>query len=199
MKNPFLIGARVYLRPLEPDDAATLQPWMNDGEVTRHLLMYRPHSLSDEKAFIERTRSAERELVLAIALRRGDRLIGTTGIHSIHPKDRSAVFGIVIGDKREWGKGYGTEATALMVRHAFDTLNLNRVSLHVLEYNARGIRAYEKVGFRREGLFRKDTFREGRFWNTIAMGILREEWEPRAARVRKPKPPAGRARPRKRT
>ncbi len=89
---------------------------------------------------------------------------------------RRASFGILIGDKAAWGKGYGSEATRLMLRHAFETLNLNRVWLHVYEYNQRGIRAYEKVGFRREGVLRQDTFRDGRYWDTIAMAVLREEW-----------------------
>ena len=55
-----------------------------------------------------------------------------------------------------------------MVRYAFETMNLNRVSLHVFEFNVRGIRAYEKVGFRQEAIFRQAVFREGRYWNTIS-------------------------------
>jgi RimJ/RimL family protein N-acetyltransferase len=176
MKNPFLIGSRVYLRPLESEDAASLQPWVNDEEVARTVAFHRPLTLADERAFVERTRSADHEIVLAIALQRGDRMIGDVGLHAIHSKDRSAVLGIMIGDKKEWGKGYGTEATALMVRYAFETMNLNRVSLHVFEFNVRGIRAYEKVGFRQEAIFRQAVFREGRYWNTIGMAILRDEW-----------------------
>jgi RimJ/RimL family protein N-acetyltransferase len=63
-----------------------------------------------------------------------------------------------------------------MVGYAFETLNLNRIWLNVYEYNQRGVRAYEKVGFRREGVLRQDTFRDGRYWDTIAMAVLREEW-----------------------
>src|SRR5206468_7752591 len=77
---------------------------------------------------------------------------------------------------QHWGKGYGTEATRLMVQYAFDTLNLNRVWLHVLEYNERGIRCYEKVGFKKEGLLRQEHFRDGRYWDTHLVAILRDEW-----------------------
>ena len=62
------------------------------------------------------------------------------------------------------------------MRYAFETLNLNRVWLHAFEYNKGGLRAYEKVGFKREGVLRQDCFREGRYWDTIVMGLLREEW-----------------------
>ena len=92
--------------------------------------------------------------------------------------DRHSGFGIVIGDKESWDKGYGTEATTLLVRYAFETLNLNRVWLHVFEENARAVRAYEKAGFRREGLLRQDHYRDGRYHNTIVMGLLRDEWKP---------------------
>lgn len=194
MKNPFRIGPRVYLRPLEPEDAAAFQPWANDPEVTRQVLISRPMTLADETAFVERMRTSDRDVGLAIVLRRGDRLIGAT---SLHPSpgpgyNRSAMFGILIGEKGEWGRGYGTEATGLIVDHGFDTMNLNRIWLHVVEYNARGIRAYEKVGFQKEGVLRQDTYRDGRYWDTFVMAILREEWSARRAGVAaKRRPRAG--------
>src|SRR5262249_62195912 len=65
----------------------------------------------------------------------------------------------------------------LLVEHAFEILNLNRVWLHVYEFNERGIRTYERVGFQKEGVLRQDHFHDGRYWSTIIMGILREEWQ----------------------
>ena len=88
---------------------------------------------------------------------------------------------MMIGEKSMWGKGYGTEATRLVVRYAFEELHLNRVQLHVYEYNLRGVRVYEKVGFRREGVLRQEHMYDGRFWDTVVMAILREEWEKRSA------------------
>jgi RimJ/RimL family protein N-acetyltransferase len=177
MKNPFLVGPKVYLRPLERADAPALVPWFNDPEVVRTLARYRPLNLQEEEAWLERTQGSEHDLGLGIVCRATDELIGGTGLHQMDFKNRHAAFGILIGKKENWGKGYGTEATGLLIQYAFDTLNLNRVWLHVYEFNERGIRAYEKVGFRREGVLRQDCYREGRYWNTIVMGILREEWE----------------------
>jgi RimJ/RimL family protein N-acetyltransferase len=177
MKNPFLIGTHLYLRPLEREDAPLLAPWVNDPEVTRTLLIHRPVSLQAEVAFIDRVSQSEQDVVLGMVLKDGDRLIGAAGLDQVDVKNRHARFGMLIGDKGEWGKGYGTEATGLLVGFAFQTLNLNRVWLHVYEYNERGLRAYAKVGFRREGVLRQDTYREGRYWDTVVMGILRAEWE----------------------
>ena len=64
-----------------------------------------------------------------------------------------------------------------LVRHGFETLNLNRIWLYVFEDNPRAIHVYEKVGFKREGLLRQDRFHEGHYWDTILMSILREEWD----------------------
>jgi [ribosomal protein S5]-alanine N-acetyltransferase len=176
VKNPILVGTKVYLRPLERADAAAVVPWFNDPDVSRFSLRYRPLTLQEQEQWLEQAGRDERSVLLGIALREDDRLIGTTGFHQLSFKDRGAVFGILIGAKAEWDKGYGSEATRLMVRYAFETLNLHRVTLYVFEYNARAIRTYEKIGFRREGLLRQENWREGRYWDTIVMGLLRDEW-----------------------
>jgi ribosomal-protein-alanine N-acetyltransferase len=178
MQNPFLIGDKVYLRPLEREDALTLQSWFNDPEVTRYILARRPLSLRDEERFLEQVSQGD-NIVLGIVRRDVDQLIGTTGFHQFNHHNRNALFGISIGDKGVWGQGFGTEASALMMRHAFEGLNLHRVTLHVFEYNPRAIRIYEKLGFRREGAMRQENYRDGRYWDTIIMGLLREEWEGR--------------------
>jgi RimJ/RimL family protein N-acetyltransferase len=175
--NPYLVGTKIYLRPLDRADAPLLVPWINDPDVTRTIRFRRPMNLQAEEAFIDRLYQSEHDVVLGIALKEADRLIGVTGLHQLDSKNRHAGFGISIGDKGEWGKGYGTEATLLMVRHAFETLNLNRVWLQVYEYNEPAIRIYEKLGFRREGMLRQENYREGRYWDTITMAILCEEWQ----------------------
>jgi [ribosomal protein S5]-alanine N-acetyltransferase len=180
--NPFLIGDKVYLRPLEKADAPLIVPWFNDQEVIRTLLRYRPLTLREEEEYLDQVTRNEGNVILGIVLRETDRLIGATGLHKIDFRNRHSCFGILIGEKTEWGKGYGTEATGLVVRYAFETLNLNRVWLQAFEYNPSGLRAYEKVGFRREGVLRQDCYREGRYWDTIIMGILRADWD----RVREP-------------
>ena len=176
MKTPFLIGDRIYLRPLEREDAPLLEVFINDPEVTRTLSVYRPLNRQHEEEFIDGIAKSEHDIVLAIALKVDDRMIGTTGLHRLNFTDRRAAFGISIGAKDEWNKGYGTEAARLIVRYGFETLNLNRISLLVFETNLRGIRAYEKAGFKREGVLRQAVYRESRYVDVFAYGILKEEW-----------------------
>jgi RimJ/RimL family protein N-acetyltransferase len=176
VQNPYLIGSSVYLRPLEVSDAATLQAWFNDPDVRRTLLRYKPMTLTAEEEFLRSSQNSDTNLILGVATRSENHLVGCTGLHQIDVRNRHATFGIAIGDKNMWGRGYGTEVTRFIVEHAFRTLNLNRVWLHVLEFNERGIRAYKKVGFREEGRLRQHQFVDGRYWDIITMAVLREEF-----------------------
>jgi RimJ/RimL family protein N-acetyltransferase len=175
VNNPFLIGNAVYLRALEREDAQVMLPWFNDPEITRTLLRHRPINRGAEEAFIDGAGREPDDIVLGVVLKHDDRLVGVTGLRQFDHKNRHASFGITL-DKVEWNKGYGTETTHLIVAYGFETLNLNRIWLHVVANNARGIRTYEKVGFQKEGVLRQDDYREGRYWDTVVMAILREEW-----------------------
>jgi RimJ/RimL family protein N-acetyltransferase len=84
--------------------------------------------------------------------------------------------GLGIGETNYWSKGYGTDAMNVLLRFAFIEINLRRVTLTVFEYNPRAIRSYEKAGFRHEGRKRQLLHREGKRWDELYMGILREEW-----------------------
>jgi RimJ/RimL family protein N-acetyltransferase len=179
MINPFLIGERIYLRPLERDDAAAVAGWLNDPEVNRTILHAHPLSVQAEQNWLAKLAESQENIALAIVLQDGDRLLGVTGLHQFDGRNRHASFGITVGVKEEWGKGHGTAATELMVRHAFETLNLNRVWLHVLTTHDRGIRAYERVGFKREGVLRQHLYREGKYQDILSMAILREDWDAR--------------------
>ncbi len=177
MLNPFLAGRLIYLRPLGHSDAPVLVGYVKDASVRRALRIDRPITLAEEEEFIERVGKSREEVVFGIAACESDRLLGVVGLHLIEAANRQAQLGIFIGDPSEWGKGYGSEATRLVVEHAFDTLDLNRVWLHVLEDNARAIRAYQRVGFSQGGVLRQAVFREGCYLDLITMAILREDWE----------------------
>ena len=84
--------------------------------------------------------------------------------------------GIGIGERDYWNKGCGTDAMKLCLRYAFMELGAHRVSLGLFDYNPRALKAYEKAGFRLEGRTRKDIMREGQYYDSLWMGILREEW-----------------------
>jgi RimJ/RimL family protein N-acetyltransferase len=172
-------GKLVRLRPYEKSDLHDLMKWVNDEEVTRYLgsLMTPPLSPSAEEGFLEMamTRS-ETHKVFAIETLAGE-FAGGIDLRVIDQIDRRAEVGIVIGFKEFWGKGYGTDAMKVLLKFAFERLNLNRVSLRVFDYNQRAIKSYEKCGFKREGVLRQDRFYAGGYHDTIMMGILRQEFQ----------------------
>lgn len=178
MQNAIAVGGRIYFRPLTRADAAAFVPWANDPEVTRTLAIgARATDVRAEEVFIEKTNASAHDVLFGIVVRETDQLIGSTGLDQIDFQNQNAIFGMMIGEKRAWGKGYGTEVTALVMQYAFGELHLNRVQLQVFEYNLRAMRVCEKVGFRREGVLRQEHVYDSRFWDTVVMAILREEWE----------------------
>ncbi|MDC0709990.1 GNAT family protein [Stigmatella sp. ncwal1] len=178
MKNPFVTGPRLYLRPIEREDAPQLAVFVNDPNVRRTLLLHRPLNVAQEYAFVESLERDEHQVVLGIARRESPELIGVINLFDLDFRSRRAEFGLFIGDRSLWGQGYGTEATRMMLDYGFGTLNLSRVWLQVFAHHAAGIRAYEKAGFRREGVLREQHYAEGKFVDAVVMGILRAEWMP---------------------
>ena len=176
-----IYAERIRLRAIEREDIPRCMTWLNDPEVTAGLTMHLPMSISDETRWFESlsNRSVE-ERPLAIEVKTSDgrwKHIGNMGLEGIEWLNRCAGFGIFIGEKSFWNQGYGTEATRLMLKHGFETLNLNRIFLYVYETNPRAIRAYEKVGFVKEGLLRDAIYRNGCYINVLLMSMLRSEWD----------------------
>lgn len=155
-------------------DAPRFVKWFTDREVTRNLQRGRI-SLSDERAWIRNLPKHQvTDRVFAIEV---DGIhIGSTGLHRINRKNRSAGFGIMIGEKSYWNRGYGTDATRTVLKYAFDRLKLHRVQLEVYDLNPRGLYVYERCGFRLEGTRRHALWREGAWHDIHVMGILRSEW-----------------------
>jgi len=137
----------------------------------------------DVRRFFEARVTGSGSLALAIHLRESDRLIGTCAFSQLDGDNGSALFHITIGERECWGRGYGTEATALMLEHAFGTLGLHRVGLAVFAFNERAIRSYRKVGFVLEGRSREAIWRGGAFSDEIHMSILAHEWQAIRGRI----------------
>lgn len=174
-----IYGERIRLRAVEKSDLPRFVVWLNDPEVIEGLIIHLPLSMAGEEDWFEAMRKRPAvEHPMVIEVQQGDDWlpIGNVGIHDIDWRCRSATVGIFIGDKANWNRGYGTDAMALLLKHAFETLNLNRLALDVYESNQRAIRCYEKVGFVYEGRKRQGMYQAGKYLDILTMSILREEW-----------------------
>jgi len=174
-----LKGRSVLLRPVKKSDISYFLKWFNDAEVIQYLEMYLPMTEMWEEKFIEElgTTRAKSDVILVIEVIEGDstRPVGSCGLHQINPKDRNALFGIAIGEKDYWSKGYGLEAARLLINYGFQQLNLHRISSYAVAFNERSIKLHKKVGFREEGRLRQATFKNGQYHDHVQFGVLREE------------------------
>lgn len=177
-----IYGERIRLRAAEREDVSKFHEWINDPEVTAGLSLILPMSMRDEEAWFENVgKRPPEERPLAIEMRDGQgwRLIGNSGIFDVDHVARSGEIGIMIGDKSAWNQGLGTEAMTLLLRHGFETLNLNRIYLRVYAENPRARRSYEKAGFVLEGTMRQAAFKRGAYGDVHIMSVLRREWDAR--------------------
>jgi len=178
MNNPFLIGELIYLRAInEQDLSGNYFDWLNDYEVTKYTESGRVPNTKDsmEKYFREVIQSSN-NVAFAIVDKQTDRHIGNVKLGPINWVHRCSEFGILIGETQYWGKGFGSEATILLLRYAFQRLNLHKVILGVSAEHAGAIRAYQRVGFQEEGRLHEAIFTDGHYCDKLIMGMTADEF-----------------------
>lgn len=171
-----IIGKRLYLSPINPDEVDIYLQWMNeDRELAVNFGQYplMVSSKSDLNWLYEPPKNMHR---FAIVLFGDDVLIGSISLHNIDHLNRNAYIGIFIGGEDNRGKGYGAEAIRLILDYGFKTMNLHSINLTVHADNAAGIKCYEKVGFREVGRLPEVFFTDGNYVDKIYMSILESEF-----------------------
>jgi RimJ/RimL family protein N-acetyltransferase len=176
--QPFLAGEQVILRPLQTSDlAGPYLEWLNDYEVTRFLETgWKPATAVSLRRYLDTVAQAADTVMLAIIEKRTGSHVGNVKLAGIHPLHRRADMGIMLGDKRRWGRGYGREAVALILAYGFERLNLNKIYLGVDVDNVGAVKVYEALGFKIEGTQRQHLFRDGAYRDQHVMGLLCEEY-----------------------
>ncbi|MCM8811717.1 MAG: GNAT family N-acetyltransferase [Candidatus Omnitrophica bacterium] len=179
LNRPFLVGKRIYLRPMEMTDLdGPYFDWLNDYEVTRFLETGSfPTTTATLRHYLKNIAKHPNNVMLAIMEKRTNRHVGNVKLGNIHPLHRNADIGIMVGDKRVWGKGYGSEAMELMLEYGFKRLNLHKITLGVYADHEGAVKAYKKLGFTVEGVLKEHLFRDGGFRDKTVMGILKSDYE----------------------
>lgn len=171
-----LVGEKIYLSPVSTDDAVKFTRWVNDLETTYNLqLAPQIISLEREQEFLEGMQKEGYNF--AIVSRESDELLGSCGLLQPDLIQRTGELGIFIGEKKQRGKGYGSEAVRLLLDFAFNILNLHSVYLRVRSFNQAGIHTYKKIGFKEIGRRRECVFLGGQYFDEIYMDILDREFE----------------------
>ncbi len=181
--STLLRGSRVRLTALTQSDLPTVAQWHQNPEFLRLFDAFPayPRTEAALAQWLDDRHKATDAFLFAIRTLDNDALIGYVELDGILWTHRVSGVSIAIGEAKHWGKGYGYEAMQLVLRFAFDELNLHRVQLTVFCYNERAIALYEKLGFQREGIHREHLQRDGKRHNMYLYGLLRSEWENRTS------------------
>lgn len=173
-------SGRIFLRALSRADVPAWHAWFNSAEVTEHLNKgVFPVTAEAQVAYLESLSNSRSDVQLGIATKDTGELIGIIGIHKIDWLHRRGDISIVIGSKAHWGKGLAAEAIGLMVEHAFEKLNLHKVTAGMWSSNMGSMRSFEKNGFALEGTLRENFFYKTGYVDELRLGLLRWDWEAR--------------------
>ena len=178
MKNPFLTGEKIYLSPLSKEDVSDeYVSWLNDDEVcSENSHAVYPNTHEATLAYVESAGKNKTEIVFAIKWKKNNEHVGNISIQKIDPVNRSAEIAILIGNKKYWNKGVGSESYKLIIEYGFNTLNLNRISSGQTTSNKGMMNVCEKNGMKKEGIQREVLFKKGKYLDAVIYSILAKDF-----------------------
>lgn len=170
-------GAQIYLRLLTRDD---VEPgyiqWMNDPEIMRFLeSRFKAWSVEELGDYIDQCVENKNDHFFGIFDSETDKHIGNIKLGPVNAHHKFASIGLMIGDKDFWGKGMATEAINLITEFAFKDLKLNKVTAGAYANNIGSIKAFEKCGFRREGILERHYLDCGEYVDAVLLGKLNDK------------------------
>lgn len=171
-------GKLVKLRAYKEEDIEKAVEFINDEEVKKLMDSTIPFPMTkwQEEDWV-RSRKANTDFTYDFAIEdlKTGKYIGGCSINECDVKNRTCVVGIMIGDKEYWGKGYGSDALKILIKFIFEEVNMNKIKLNVFAFNNRAIACYKKVGFKEEGILRKEIYRSGKYYDEIIMAMFKGE------------------------
>lgn len=171
-----MIGKNIYLRILEASDIKNTQKWINDPTISS-IMGYLPiKPLVQQELWYTNLINDPSRIIFAICKIENNEHIGNIGLGKIDSISRNASYSIFISTKENRNSGFGTEATKLLLEFAFDRLNLHKVYLRTSPNFVEAIKMYQKLGFKQEGVLREQYYCEGKYYDKILFGILKQEF-----------------------
>jgi len=171
-----LTGDRVVLRPLVRADLAYLRRWLEDAEMRGLIGEVAPMSEADSERFLKKVRADTARAWFTVVVKENGRAIGEAGLLRMDLPWHTTDVSVIIYERGERGKGYGTETLLLLLDYAFRRLNFHRAAVGVVGFNERALRFWAKNGFRGEGVQRDGYYYEGKYHDFVMMSILENEF-----------------------
>jgi UDP-4-amino-4,6-dideoxy-N-acetyl-beta-L-altrosamine N-acetyltransferase len=166
-----LKGEKVSIRPITRDDTDMVLSWRNSDLVKQFFIYRKDITREEHLSWFEN--KIEKGAVVQFIIEAEEGPVGSVYIQNINKTHRNGEYGIFIGEPNALGKGYGTDAGRLILKYAFETLNLHKVYLRVIDNNIRAIKSYEKLGFSVDGVLKDDVCIDGEFRDIVIMSVLK--------------------------
>lgn len=172
MKAPLLESDNLIYKPVSLDHLSqSYVNWLNDTDVYKYMETGGNYSIEQLKSFLT---EVEKKQILfwAIHLKSTNQHIGNIKIDPINLIDNSAEYGIMIGEKAEWGKGYAKEATIKIINYCFEELRIKKITLGLISKNLNALKLYTKIGFAIDGEFKNHVTYHNNIYDVIRMSLI---------------------------
>jgi RimJ/RimL family protein N-acetyltransferase len=182
-----LHSENLLLRPFVRDDAVAMHRVYSDPEAMKYWSSPPVTELAQAEALVSADMACMAEgqgLFWALTLADSGQVVGKCTLFGVSASNRRAEVGYIL-DRRFWGRGLMTEAMCAMLDFGFGQLGLHRLEADSDPDNGASLALLEKLGFRREGLFRQRWNIDGEWRDSVMLGLLGTEW----ATLRQPAPP----------
>jgi ribosomal-protein-alanine N-acetyltransferase len=150
--------------------------WLNDSEVYKYLETRGNQTRETLKDFIEKQIGGE-TAIWAISIKENASHIGNIKVDPINWKHGFGEYGILMGDKEQWGKGYAKEASQAVIDYFFETKQLRKINLGVVKDNKPAVKLYENMGFKTEGLYINHVVYDGVYHDILRMALFNPDIE----------------------
>ncbi len=169
--------SRLILEPIGIDHATeNYVSWLNDPEVYAYLDTNGGYTLENLRSYINDT-IVNKTLFWAIIIKDLNKHIGNIKIDPINTRHNYAEYGIMLGDKTEWGKGYAKEASLAVIKHCFEKIKIRKINLGVVEDNTDAVNLYKNIGFKIEGKLIKHGYYLGKYTNILRMAMFNPSYD----------------------
>jgi ribosomal-protein-alanine N-acetyltransferase len=177
MKAPYLTSERLLFKPISIDHLSdNYLNWLNDYEVIKFLESDADYNIDSLKKYI--LEAQQKDIYFwGIHLKENGLHIGNIKIDPINLKHGLGEYGILMGNRLVWGKGYAKEASIEIINYCFHELKLRKITLGVVEDNIAAVSLYKKIGFLIEGCYINHGFYDGRYCNILRMALFKNSFE----------------------
>ena len=174
-----ITGQKVGLRAVESHDLEQLLQWRNLPQFRKHFREHRELNMENQRIWFQSVSASKNDFMFSIVELETGMLIGACGLLYTNWILRSSDFSFYIGKESSYidTDGFADESATLLLKYAFESLNLNKVWMELYEFDSLKMEFFQGLGFQIDGKLRANAFEEGKYWDSFILSMLLSDWE----------------------